>query len=121
MLFSLLFVLATHASEIHVDQVITNGEVASSIVSGVFEDGTLTPGIRVEGDFSSRSKTTQTISTTIQDSENPEEPWVVTTYRRPGESHQAFLNRHRDMVNSVRDALGGRYDPIPLGWQEEAA
>jgi hypothetical protein len=47
----------------------------------------------------------QTITTTIIDDHNPDEPWVVTTYRRPGESMAAFIKRHREMIEAVREAL----------------
>jgi hypothetical protein len=53
------------------------------------------------------NQTGQTLTTTVQDPDNPEEPWVVTTYRRSGESLQAFVRRHREMVDAVREALGG--------------
>ena len=48
----------------------------------------------------------QSLVTTVQDPSNPEEPWVVTTYRKAGESLQAFVKRHGDMVAAVRDVLG---------------
>ena len=48
----------------------------------------------------------QVLSTTVQDPNNPKEPWEITTYRRSGESAPAFIKRHKDMVDSVRDALG---------------
>ncbi len=47
----------------------------------------------------------QVLTTSVQDPGHPEEPWVVTTYRRPDESYPAFIKRHRDTVNAVRDAL----------------
>jgi hypothetical protein len=49
----------------------------------------------------------QVLSTTVQDPNHPGEPWVVTTYRRPDESFEAFIRRHRDMVDAVRKALTG--------------
>lgn len=51
------------------------------------------------------SSSDQILTTTIQDPNHPEEPWVVTTYRRDGESLGAFIKRHREMVDAVRDAL----------------
>ena len=48
----------------------------------------------------------QTLTTRVQDPNNPDEPWEVTTYRKPGESLEAFVKRHREMVEAVRDALG---------------
>jgi hypothetical protein len=48
----------------------------------------------------------QTLTTTVHDSENPDEPWIVTTHRRRDESQSAFIKRHREMVGAVRDALG---------------
>ena len=56
---------------------------------------------------STRENPDQVLSTTIQDPANPEEPWVVTTYRRSGESLTAFIQRHRQMVDAVRDELDG--------------
>ena len=50
--------------------------------------------------------TAQTLTTSVQDPSNSEEPWVVTTHRRPGESQSAFIKRHMEMVKAVRDALG---------------
>lgn len=47
----------------------------------------------------------QVLSTTVQDPNHPGEPWVVTTYRRADESFEAFIRRHRDMVDAVRKAL----------------
>jgi hypothetical protein len=49
----------------------------------------------------------QVLSTTVQDPNHPGEPWVVTTYRRADESFEAFIRRHRDMVDAVRKALNG--------------
>lgn len=48
----------------------------------------------------------QKLETTVQDPGHPEEPWVVTTYRRDGESLGAFIKRHRELVDAVREALG---------------
>jgi hypothetical protein len=59
--------------------------------------GTGTPGTTPE----------QVLTTTVQDPEHPGEPWVITTYRRPDESFEAFIKRHRDMVDAVRRALDG--------------
>jgi hypothetical protein len=47
----------------------------------------------------------QTISTTIEDPNHPGEPWTVITYRRKDESFEAFVKRHKDMVEAVRKAL----------------
>jgi hypothetical protein len=47
----------------------------------------------------------QVLTTTVQDPGHPGEPWVVTTYRRPDESFEAFIRRHKDMVEAVRKAL----------------
>jgi hypothetical protein len=47
----------------------------------------------------------QVLTTTVQDPGHPGEPWVVTTYRRADESFEAFIRRHRDMVDAVRKAL----------------
>lgn len=47
----------------------------------------------------------QVLTTTVQDPGHPAEPWVVTTYRRPDESFEAFIRRHREMVEAVRKAL----------------
>jgi hypothetical protein len=47
----------------------------------------------------------QVLTTTVQDPNHPSEPWVVTTYRRPDESFDAFIKRHREMVEAVRKAL----------------
>jgi len=49
----------------------------------------------------------QVLTTTVQDPAHPGEPWVVTTYRRTDESFEAFIKRHREMVDAVRQALGG--------------
>ncbi len=49
---------------------------------------------------------TQKVETSIQDPNYPAEPWVVTTYRKDAESVQAFMRRHSEMVNSVREHLG---------------
>ena len=49
----------------------------------------------------------QVLTTTVQDPNHPVEPWVVTTYRQPDESYEAFIKRHREMVEAVRKALGG--------------
>ena len=49
----------------------------------------------------------QVLTTTVQDKAHPGEPWVVTTYRRADESFEAFIKRHREMVEAVREALGG--------------
>lgn len=48
----------------------------------------------------------QTLQTDIGDPAHPLEPWTVTTYRKPGESVGALINRHRAMVDAVREALG---------------
>jgi hypothetical protein len=47
----------------------------------------------------------QTLQTTIQDPRHEDEPWVVTTYRRDGESELAFVKRHGEMVDAVRAHL----------------
>jgi len=47
----------------------------------------------------------QVLTTTVQDPSHPGEPWVVTTYRRPDESFEAFIRRHKDMIEAVRKAL----------------
>jgi hypothetical protein len=47
----------------------------------------------------------QVLTTTVQDPGHPGEPWVVTTYRRPDESFEAFIRRHKDMIEAVRKAL----------------
>ena len=49
----------------------------------------------------------QVLTTTVKDPDHPDEPWVVTTYRRPDESEPAFLKRHLEMVQAVRAALKG--------------
>ena len=73
-----------------VDQSATNGHAQVAVVS--FGTGTT-------------DQPDQTISTTIQDPEHPGEPWVVTTFRRKDESFEAFVKRHKDMVEAVRKAL----------------
>ena len=47
----------------------------------------------------------QTITTTVQDPKHPDEPWVVTTYKKIDESKEAFIKRHQEMVEAVREAL----------------
>jgi len=54
-----------------------------------------------------RTLQTQMLSTSIQDPSNPDEPWVVTTIQKPGESKGAFIQRHRETVEAVREVLGG--------------
>ena len=106
-------ILANDPELIDVDQVVTNGAISHSLVASTLEGDQLVGGFWVEGDFSGFAQNSdQTMATTIQDPGNPDEPWVVTTYRRRGESIQAFIRRHRDIVESVRDALGRRYDPF---------
>jgi len=73
-----------------VDQSTTNGYAQVAVVS--FGAGTT-------------DQPDQTISTTIQDPNHPGEPWTVTTYRRKDESFEAFVKRHKDMVDAVRGAL----------------
>ena len=50
----------------------------------------------------------QTLTTTIPDPNNPDEPWTVTTVRGTTESALDFLLRHRDMVDLVRKKLNGK-------------
>ena len=47
----------------------------------------------------------QTISTVLQDPEHPDEPWEVISLKRDGESSHAFVRRHRELVEAVRDEL----------------
>ena len=50
----------------------------------------------------------QRLETTVQDPQHPQEPWICTTFRRPDESYPAFIKRHKDTVDAVREVLGGR-------------
>lgn len=47
----------------------------------------------------------QVLTTTIKDPQHPDEPWTVTTYRREDESFEAFVTRHKNMCEAVRQAL----------------
>ena len=47
----------------------------------------------------------QTLTTTVEDPKHPGEPWVVTSYRKYDESELAFVRRHLEMVEAVREAL----------------
>jgi len=47
----------------------------------------------------------QQLTTTVGVPQHPLEPWTVTTFRRPGESTEAFIRRHRITVDAVRAAL----------------
>lgn len=49
---------------------------------------------------------TQMMETHVQDPNNPDEPWIIITYRKDGESPHGFTMRHQTMVEAVRDALG---------------
>lgn len=79
-------------------------ECASSLLPLL--PGSLAAALAPAGSGPSVNAPEQSLVTTVQDVTNPEEPWIITTYRKPGESQQAFVKRHRDMVNAVRDALG---------------
>ena len=69
------------------------------------------PGVRAlvlaSGGGTTAPTPEQVLTTTVQDPGHPGEPWVVTTYRRPDESFEAFIRRHKDMVEAVRKALAG--------------
>ena len=65
------------------------------------------PGLADPASGSNPREADQTLTTTVQDSDNPDEPWVVVTYKKPGEALAAFIKRHRDMVTAVRQALDG--------------
>ena|SRR5688572_10330618 len=65
------------------------------------------PAVLVAGGTGTAPVPEQVLSTTVQDPGHPGEPWVVTTYRTPDESFEAFIKRHREMVEAVREALGG--------------
>lgn len=45
------------------------------------------------------------ITTVVQDPNNPEEPWIVTTYQRHGEAIAGVIRRHALMVAAVREVL----------------
>ncbi len=74
------------------------GEPLAAVVAGV----AVPPVLAVEAETPD-----QKLTTVVQDQENPVEPWEVTTYRKPGESLHSFIRRHRDLVEAVRDAVGG--------------
>lgn len=46
------------------------------------------------------------LEVSIVDPAHPDQPWIVTTFRRDDESIPAFVRRHRDTVDAVRSALG---------------
>jgi hypothetical protein len=46
------------------------------------------------------------VTTTVQDPANPEEPWIITTYKNKSESIRAFMRRHRMFVEAARDVIG---------------
>lgn len=77
------------------DQTVDSGAVTATATSA----GT------VVGPAGGQDQPEQTIQTTIPDPRYPDEPWVVVTYRKPGESPGAFIKRHRDMVDAIRKAL----------------
>jgi hypothetical protein len=93
---------ATGALEV-VARVNRSGEVVATVVAMKSGPAFLLPG----GTGSSGTVPEQVLTTTVQDPSHPDEPWVVTTYRRAEESFEAFIKRHREMVEAVREALGG--------------
>jgi len=80
-----------------------SGDVVASVVAAGHGPALLVAG----GTGSPTPAPEQVLTTTVQDPNHPAEPWVVTTYRRPDESFEAFIKRHREMVEAVRKALGG--------------
>jgi hypothetical protein len=53
----------------------------------------------------SRSAPIQSVTTEVHDPTYPNEPWVVVTHRRNGESLEAWLGRHRGAIDAIRDIL----------------
>lgn len=45
------------------------------------------------------------LETTVEDPKHPKEPWVVTTFKEPGESDEDLAKRHERLVEAVRQAL----------------
>lgn len=73
--------------------------------SATVESGEAQVAIFSVGGGGKKDVVEQTITTTIEDPKHPGEPWVVTSYRREDESELAFVKRHREMVEAVREAL----------------
>jgi hypothetical protein len=83
------------------------GGVSVALVSIAAEPPLLLAPAPEAGSRTNGTAPEQVLTTTVQDPAHPGEPWVVTTYRRPDESFEAFIKRHREMVEAVRRALGG--------------
>lgn len=47
----------------------------------------------------------QVLTTVVEDPRNPKEPWTVVSYRTTDESMEAFIKRHKDTVDGVRNIL----------------
>jgi hypothetical protein len=62
-------------------------------------------GHRIEIGFQQRNPADQTLQTTVIDPNHPEEPWIVTTYKREDESYPRFITRHKQVVDAVREVL----------------
>jgi hypothetical protein len=73
--------------------------------SATVESGEARVAIFSVGGGGKKDITEQTLTTTVEDPKHPGEPWVVTTFRRPDESELAFIKRHGEIVDAVREAL----------------
>jgi hypothetical protein len=78
-----------------------NGIIKSSTV----QSGEAQVAVFSVGGGGKKDVVEQSITTTVEDPKHPGEPWVVTSYRRDDESELAFVKRHREMVEAVREAL----------------
>jgi hypothetical protein len=106
LLSCLPWVPATGSATTGAVQVVARIERAREAVATVVAAGVTGPTLLVAGGPGTPAPE-QVLTTTVQDPGHPGEPWVVTTYRRADESFEAFIKRHREMVDAVRDALGG--------------
>ena len=73
-----------------------------SIISGIYNQVLATS---VADAQKKPTESDQVLTTTVQDPKHPDEPWTVTTYRRPDESIPAFIRRHKETVDGVREVL----------------
>lgn len=79
----------------------SNGIIKSSTV----QSGEAQVAVFSVGGGGKKDITEQTLTTTVEDPKHPGEPWIVTTYRRQDESELAFIKRHGEIVDAVREAL----------------
>jgi len=73
--------------------------------SATIQSGEAQVSVFSVGGGKGKDVTEQTITTSIEDSKHPGEPWVVTTYRLPDESFEALVMRHKSTCDAVREAL----------------